>query len=297
MELADVEVFLMLAEELHFGRTADRMHISAARVSQRIRTLERQVGAALFDRTSRRVALTPLGTQLRERLAPAHAELLDAFDEARTFARATSGRLRIGFTATTGGEALSALVQNFETSHPTTRVSLHEVSIGSSHRALRRGDVDVLANWVVEGVNDLAFGPRIASFPRMLAVATDHPLAGRKAVSTDDMVEFSLPNLTSFEDGTGTPFSPAMSRSGRPFRYDSAPSKTTNEIIAQVVRGQVVHATATVLQPLAHRDDIVFVPITDLPPLELALIWVSSRETARIRALVRFVGESAERST
>ncbi|WP_435830148.1 LysR family transcriptional regulator [Saccharopolyspora shandongensis] len=64
VELRDVEVLLTLAEELHFGRTAERLHITTGRVSQCIKALERRVGAALFERTSRRVAPTPIGQQL-----------------------------------------------------------------------------------------------------------------------------------------------------------------------------------------------------------------------------------------
>jgi hypothetical protein len=68
VELRDIEIFLRLAEELHFGQTAERLHVSQARVSQAIKAQERRIGGALFDRTSRAVVLTPLGQQLREDL-------------------------------------------------------------------------------------------------------------------------------------------------------------------------------------------------------------------------------------
>lgn len=287
MELADVEAFLVLADELHFGRTAERMHVSTTRVSQRIRALERQVGAPLFDRTSRRVALTPLGAQLRTDLAPAYDNLFAAMDAAKSAARTTTGVLRVGFTATTGGEPLNKLIRSYEKRYPPARVSLHEVPMATSHHALRAGEVDVLVNWVVDGVDDLTFGPVIASFPRMLAVAIDHPLADRDRVSTDDFVDYLLPNVSPFELGIRAPFSPTTSCSGVPFRFSTTPAYTTNEIITQVARGLVVHPTASVLQPLAHREDIRYVAIDDLPPLDLGLIWVPSRENARIRALAR----------
>lgn len=73
IERYEVESFLTLAEELHFGRTAERLRVSAAHVSQTIRKLERRVGAALFHRSSRRVELTPLGRALAEELGPARA--------------------------------------------------------------------------------------------------------------------------------------------------------------------------------------------------------------------------------
>ena len=64
MELRDIEIFLTLAEELHFTRTAERLHVTQARVSQAIKKQERRIGAALFERNNRQVALTPIGQQL-----------------------------------------------------------------------------------------------------------------------------------------------------------------------------------------------------------------------------------------
>ncbi|MGX1806713.1 LysR family transcriptional regulator [Nocardia sp. NPDC055321] len=71
LERPELEAFLTLTEELHFGRTADRMHVSTGRVSQIIRKLERRVGAPLFERNSRGVALTPLGLRMHEEVLPA----------------------------------------------------------------------------------------------------------------------------------------------------------------------------------------------------------------------------------
>src|SRR5690606_15884816 len=68
VDLRDIEIFLTLAEELHFGRTAERLHVSTPRVSQSIAQQERRIGAPLFERTSRRVTLTPLGARLRDDL-------------------------------------------------------------------------------------------------------------------------------------------------------------------------------------------------------------------------------------
>ena len=64
MDTAEIEVFLVLAEELHFGRTAELLHMPQPRVSRLVSALERRIGGALFERTSRRVRLTPLGQQL-----------------------------------------------------------------------------------------------------------------------------------------------------------------------------------------------------------------------------------------
>ncbi|MER6076088.1 LysR family transcriptional regulator [Streptomyces sp. NPDC001817] len=77
MELRDIEIFLTAAQELHFGRTAERLHVTPARVSQSIRRTERRVGAPLFDRTTRRVRLTALGEQLHRELNAGYQQIRD----------------------------------------------------------------------------------------------------------------------------------------------------------------------------------------------------------------------------
>ncbi|MFE4462365.1 LysR family transcriptional regulator, partial [Nocardia tengchongensis] len=75
IELRDIEIFLTLSDELHFGRTAERLYISQARVSQVIRKIETQVGGKLFERSSRNVALTPIGRRLAEDLHITYRDL------------------------------------------------------------------------------------------------------------------------------------------------------------------------------------------------------------------------------
>jgi hypothetical protein len=70
MDTAEIEVFLVLAEELHFGRTAERLRMPQPRVSRLVAALEHRTGGVLFERTSRRVRLTPLGEQHRARQRP-----------------------------------------------------------------------------------------------------------------------------------------------------------------------------------------------------------------------------------
>ena len=84
MELRDIEVFLTLAEELHFGRTAERLHVTPARVSQAIKKQERAIGAELFERTTRAVRLTPIGEQLRDDLELGYCQIRQAIGGANT---------------------------------------------------------------------------------------------------------------------------------------------------------------------------------------------------------------------
>src|SRR5580693_1481166 len=103
IEVRELRVFLALTGELHFGRTADRLGISQPGVSEAIRNLERRLGVRLFDRTSRRVRLTPAGEELKRKLAPALAALERTLAETSELSRDVRGLLRVGFVLTTEG--------------------------------------------------------------------------------------------------------------------------------------------------------------------------------------------------
>jgi DNA-binding transcriptional LysR family regulator len=293
VELADVEAFLVLAEELHFGRTGERLHVSGARVSQRIQALERQVGAALFERTSRRVRLTSLGACLCEELRPAYEALTGALAGARTAARASAGLLRVGSTVTTGGPELDRLIVAFERGYPGCLGEVRELPLPDPLPALRNGDVDVLVNWLVVADPDLTLGPVIAHHPRVMAVAANHPLAARDEVSAEVLGDYPVVNwevLGSFPAAIRRVMVPELTPSGRPVRVHPTPTRALTEGLSVVARGQAIHPTVASLVRQTNRDDIVFRPIVDLPPLPLGLIWCTANENARIRAFAATAG-------
>jgi DNA-binding transcriptional LysR family regulator len=285
MDTAEIEVFLVLAEELHFGRTAERLRLPQPRVSRLITRLERRAGGALFERTSRRVALTPLGKQFRDELGTAYAQMRDALDHARRTAREAAGILRVGFTNTTGGPPLSRLLTAFEARNPGCETALLEIPVTDPYAALRAGEIDVLINWLALDEPDLTAGPAIDRQGRLLAVAASHPLAGRTSVSLEDLAGQPVakapptlpPELWDTLVPTATP-------SGKPIPRVHLVHSIT-EVWALVARGLIVHpAIASVAQQL-RRDDIALVPIPDMPPMPLGLIWCTAHENARIRAL------------
>lgn len=281
MDLVQVRAFLVLADELHFGRAAERVGLSQPRVSRLIAALEREAGGPLFDRTTRRVRLTPLGTRLRDGWRPAYGQLLASLDEARAAARQTAGTLRVGFTLTTGGTALTRLVRTFTAAHPDCEVELRETGLGDLYGPLRQDEIDVLIGWLAVDEPDLTAGPTIEHRTRALAVSRDHPLAGRGAVSADEMADYEMPWAPpgALFDAIVPPRTP----SGRPVRRTRRVAGL-HETLALVASGQIVHPTAAGL-PLAQRSDITLIPITGLPPLELGPIWCTAHENARIRAL------------
>src|ERR1700756_3718676 len=97
IELRELRVFLVLADELHFGRTAERLGISHAGGSQAVRVLESRLGVKVFDRTSGRVRLTPAGEALKRDLEPALTAVDHALAGTSELTGAVRGLLRVGF--------------------------------------------------------------------------------------------------------------------------------------------------------------------------------------------------------
>jgi DNA-binding transcriptional LysR family regulator len=296
MDLSEIKVFLALCEELHFGRAAERMELSQARVSRLVRSLEAEVGGMLFKRTSRRVTLTPLGERLRDRLRPAYERLAEALEDARQMAHEPLGELRIGFTSTTAGPALNRLIAAFERREPDCETTVREVSIIDPYAALRRGEIDVLVNWLVLNESDLKVGPAIAHEKRMLAVAADHALAQRESIRVDDIVGYGTSRLPrTFPAALEEAFLPKTTPSGVPIpRTQSA--RSFGELATLVARGLIVQGTVASRAAQLGHEDIVLVPIVDLPPLPLGLIWRRTHENNRIRALAE-AARSLQRSS
>ncbi len=142
LERHEVEAFLVLAEELHFGRTADRLHVSTARISQIIARLERRVGVPLFNRTSRRVELTAVGRRLHEEVRPAWEQITAAFERAVETGRGLTGTLRVAFVGAAGGQLLAGAAELLRRRRPDCDVLLREAQMADLMPWLRDGRVD-----------------------------------------------------------------------------------------------------------------------------------------------------------
>src|SRR5436190_23151161 len=103
VELREIRVFLSLARELHFGRAAEDLGLTPSRVSQSLRQLEAKLGGQLFNRTSRRVSLTPLGERLREEIAPVFDQLIRTLEHTSAVNRGLDGTLGVGLLAASSG--------------------------------------------------------------------------------------------------------------------------------------------------------------------------------------------------
>ncbi|MFF5288924.1 LysR family transcriptional regulator [Paractinoplanes globisporus] len=292
MELRDVEIFLALAEELHFGRTAERLRVSQARVSQSIKQQERRIGGALFERTSRSVRLTPLGEQLRARLDAGYREIMGGLEEAVAAARGQSGTLTIG-TFDTHHQEIAAVLDLFRQRHPRCELRMREVPPVDPFGGLRAGRVDVGLLWQPIREPDLVVGPELYTERLVLAVAPGHPLAARDRVEMEDLADHQVV----YPDGPIPDYvweshTPSVTPSGRPIKR-GAPVATLEEAFTAIGTGRVVSPIGEFSAASRVRRDITFLPINNGPILRYAPVWRSGSETALIRAFVEAATDTA----
>ncbi|MFG3258656.1 LysR family transcriptional regulator [Streptomyces sp. NPDC048172] len=282
MELRDIEVFLTLAEELHFGRTAERLHVTQPRVSHVVKKLERQVGGALFERTSRRVSLTPLGAQLRDDLAEVRAGLRKTLDRATRTARGGSEVLRLGMISWNTGD-LRPVLGPFADQHPECELQIRSLSFADPFGPLRAGDVDVALLWLPVREPDLTVGPTVFTESIVLALSAAHPLAQKESVSYEDLVgEVLMDGVT--PDYWREAIVPSRTPSGR--------SLTVGPTVTNFEQMLPILATGEAMSPVhaqgvryVQRDDIAFVPLEDAPMAHWALVWRAADENDLVRAL------------
>ncbi|MEN8649976.1 LysR family transcriptional regulator [Streptomyces sp. 21So2-11] len=287
MEHDELECFLILADELHFGRTADRMRLSRARVSQLVQRTERRIGAPLFVRTSRRVALTDLGRQLRNDLEPHHRAITAAIVRATATARSIGGVLFVGFAGPPAGEVVMRAAEAMRVDHPGLSVEICEVPLSDPYGKLRDGGYDVQLTELPVREADLGKGPTLLAEERVLVIASGHPLAARDSVSLEDLADVPLLTI----DGDVPEYwrehhAPARTPSGRPIAR--GPGITNmQEALMLVAGGKGAMLSAAHTATYFARPGVTYVPFEDAGPVGYGLVWRAKDNTDAVRAFAR----------
>ena len=194
MELRHLRYFVAVAEELNFGRAAERLRIAQPPLSRQIRDLEREIGVALFERVPRGVELTPAG---RAFLPEARLTLAQAERSQRTAQRAAqgeTGRLRVGFVdAATHSGILPDVLGFFRAHLPSVGLSLFELDPLRQAEAFQEGriDIGILHSPPLDAVRWLRV-EAIYAEPVILALPKTHPLAGRSRLALASLADESF---------------------------------------------------------------------------------------------------------
>lgn len=192
MELRQLEHFVAVAEERHFSRAAERLHIVQSGLSSSIRSLERDLGAELFSRSTRRVELTQAGGAL----LPEARAALAAADRARDAVAAVEGLVRgtlsIGIMQALGPVDLPGLLGRFHALHPGVELHLRQAATRSLLDEVRDGALDLALVAMPPGGATGVEAMVLADEPMVLACPRGHPLAGSAAVDLRDLREQSF---------------------------------------------------------------------------------------------------------
>jgi len=181
MELRHLRYFVAVAEELHFGRAARRLHIVQPALSQQIQKLERELGVTLLARSRRRVSLTPAGAAFLEEARRTLATARDAVDAARRANEGETGRLRVGYVDFAIYMFFPEILRAFRQRYPTVGLQITEMGRDDQRAALDRGTLDVGFFAYREGEGDLR-SERVAADPLVVVLPDTHPLAARQTV-------------------------------------------------------------------------------------------------------------------
>lgn len=294
MERRDIEIFLTLAEELHFARTAERLGVSGARVSQTIKQLERRFGVALFQRTSRQVALTPVGSALCEDVQAGYQRIQEGIAKAIAAGRGFSGVLRVGFSSPLVGEAIMAAAQAYRVQHPESEVRIREVHLSDAFGALRAGELDLQITELPVREADLSSGPALLRDDRMLAVSSRHPFARRDSVTVEDLTRDTVLVPTDAPAYLLDALIPAQAPSGRPIQRRQAMT-SRQELLTLVSGGAGMAVVGSQATRYHARPDIVYLPISDLPPIEYGPVWPVGAQTSRLRSFTALLRTELDR--
>jgi DNA-binding transcriptional LysR family regulator len=187
MELRQIRSFLSIAETLHFGRTAELIHLSQPALSLQIRALEEDVGVRLFERNRRKTTLTAAGVAFRDDAVRAISQLDQAIRRARLAANGKLGLLRIGFISTAGSEIVPNIVGQFRELNPEVEFSLRAIPTADQVQMLETGALDVgFLRLPIAGHSALD----VVTVHRerfVLVVPASHKLAKRKRVSLSEV--------------------------------------------------------------------------------------------------------------
>jgi DNA-binding transcriptional LysR family regulator len=187
MELRQLKYFIAVAEELHFSRAAERCHIAQPPLSQQIKKLEDELGVRLFDRTNRKVSITPEGCQFLCVARNTLETLACGVEQVQMVARGEIGRLRIGFLSSAIQTDFPKVITAFRKAHPGILLDIKEMQSLDQNIALRAGEIDAGLSHHCYADHEELESRTFFVDKYFLAVHEDHPLAQKGFVEWSDL--------------------------------------------------------------------------------------------------------------
>ncbi|BAY84504.1 LysR family transcriptional regulator [Calothrix parasitica NIES-267] len=294
IELRHLHYFIAVAEELHFSRAAERLHISQPPLSQQIRALEEQLGVKLFERTKRQVQLTEAGTVFLERSYLVLEQLEQAIEVTQRIGRGEVGRLAIAFVDSATYTVLPDILGVFREQFPAVELRLHEMTTAQQIQALHLKQVDI--GIVRSAIREPGLSVEcLLQESLLLALPQNHPLSAQTKVSLCALVDESF---ILFPAKLGPVFYEQIINMCQQARF--RPKVAQEAVQMQTIIGLVAAGLGIAFVPTSMqnfpRSGVVYRPLQEQTPSSgLYLAWREHDSSPVIRAflnLAQKVGEA-----
>jgi DNA-binding transcriptional LysR family regulator len=288
-----LRAFVTVAEELSFTRAAERLVLAQQALSAQVQQLETRLGSRLFERTTRKVSLTPAGERLLPHARAALAAVAAGVEELEAARRVAATTLRVGLSATSMVPLTGEAMRRFAAAHPEVELVVSNAGLDAPHAGLRDGTVDVAfvrPPFRDEGLSMVT----LLTEPRFAVLPQDHPLAARDAVRPEDLVGEPWIWVEGGDPIARAFWSLEEYRGDRPLRAGTR-INSFEEAFGAVAAGLAItcQAESAVRAVGAGFPQLRFVPLEGARPAQVAVAWRTAHETPLARAFVRAALEVA----
>ncbi|BBD07535.1 LysR substrate-binding domain-containing protein [Desulfovibrio ferrophilus] len=294
MDLRQLRHFLAVAKALHFGKAAIQLHISQPPLSQSIRKLEDELGARLFERTSRSVSLTAAGKYLQEEAQAILDRTTAVAKHVEQMGQGKEGQLTIGTIGPVLEGPLPYSLRHFKEKNPHVDISLQQLTTRNQLQALLRQELDVGFVRPFNTIDSRLSHTRYARESYVMAIPEGHPLAKNstlslKEIANETLLIFPRPTNTGLYDAIIT----CLHRAG------ATPKLLHTALLKHPTGALVAAGLGFSLMPESlaaiPRPGVVHLPIKDkLPIVEYHLVWTKNNSS---RLVQRFVEAMLEKTT
>jgi DNA-binding transcriptional LysR family regulator len=286
LDLRRLRYFVAVAEELHFGRAAERLYITQPVLSRQIRLLEQELGAQLLERSSREVTLTVPGEQLLEDARM----LLAAADAARRRCVASAEKratLTVGFW---GHEWIAPALRRFGPQFPEVDARLRRISWDDQIEVVHDGRVDVAFVALPVEPRGLELMP-FQTDQRLAVLPVDHPAASQSEIRIEQLAD----DPVIVQGGATDEWNAFHNVDPRPDGSHPRRGPVANnfqEKLELVAAGSAVSFLPESVTKYYTPPGIVYVPVPDIPPIEICIAWKPERASRLVDGFIRAVRSS-----
>ena len=300
LDLRRLRYFMTVADELHFGRAAQRLHIAQPPLTRQIASLEAELSIRLFERSTRTVTLTPEGVQFLEHARHVLDAVSGAESSARQLASGISGRLAIGYTSSVPmSRMFSEIVREFGRQSPEVELGFREVASAGQYRQIEAGVLDIAFGWAAPepappGIAQLS----VAQEPLVAAVPSGSRHAAREALA---FAELAHEAFIVYPPGQGSALNAALYRLCANAGLAPRVGPTATQVATLVALVAAERGVAIVPASVANLQmpGVRYVPLSGADALEQTLIWRAqnaSRCALRFAEFARVAIQHADRA-